>query len=79
MQTRTEIARSTQFFSGPLERNEQLLSSFDLIFIDRHHLGWALELYFTKIVSLCREVAVFLVDDIDWSEGMKICELLGTK
>lgn len=59
-------------FAEVLDRNEWLLRSLDLIFIDGHHVGSALESYFTKLVNLCKPVAVFILDDIEWSEDMRL-------
>jgi predicted O-methyltransferase YrrM len=44
---------------------------FDFAFIDGHHDGAATIRYFHQIASHASPRATFLIDDIDWSDGMR--------
>lgn len=54
-------------FPGIIEKNE----NFDLMFIDGNHKKEATLEYFNSLKSIMGEKAVFVFDDINWSEGMK--------
>lgn len=44
---------------------------FDLVFVDGHHDGDATIDYVTRIRRVCRPGALLVLDDIDWSDGMR--------
>lgn len=54
-------------FPGIIEKNEK----FDLMFIDGNHKKDSTLEYFNSLKSIMGEKAVFVFDDINWSEGMK--------
>jgi predicted O-methyltransferase YrrM len=44
---------------------------FDLVFVDGHHDGDATIAYVTAIQEVCGPGALLVLDDIDWSDGMR--------
>lgn len=58
-------------FSDVLENSLRDVPPIDLAFIDGHHQYQATLDYFEKIVPFSSNNAVFIFDDIRWSEGMK--------
>jgi predicted O-methyltransferase YrrM len=48
------------------------LRPIELIFIDGHHVGWAMEQYFDQIYLYSGNPAIFLFDDIHWSPDMHL-------
>ena len=45
--------------------------NFDLFFIDGHHEEEACIYYFEELIQVASEDALFIIDDINWSKGMR--------
>lgn len=58
-------------FKKTLENALQELKQIDYAFIDGHHEEQATVRYFEQILPFASDPAVFVFDDISWSEGMR--------
>jgi len=66
-----EIIYIQGFFIDTLRNTLQNMAPVDLVFIDGHHQYKPTLEYFEEILQFAAPNAVFIFDDINWSNGMK--------